>query len=200
MDTLHQIGEFWSPAFNAAINGYLHSSFPIGACIVSDTNEVIAVESNASSIHTLDHAEYRAIRKIKSQEILSRSTIYSTMEPCPMCTGAIRLAKVRNLHFAAYDPAAGFSSHLNEGEFLSSFDCTVVGPNQPDLEKVIVALNTECRLRLGKTRWHQNWVSRYPDSFEVGRQLNSDNQFDKWKSSNATPEDIYTDVLSACDA
>jgi tRNA(Arg) A34 adenosine deaminase TadA len=200
VNTLPQIGEFWWMAFNAAINGYLHSSFPIGACIVTDANEVIAVESNASGTHPLDHAEYRAIRKIESQEMLSRSTIYSIMEPCPMCTGAIRLAKIRNLHFAAYDPAAGFSSHLRNGEFMSNFDCTVVGPKQPDLEKVVVALNTECRLRLGKTRWNRNWISRYPDSFEAGRRLNSYGQFDKWKNSNATPEDIYADVLSAFDA
>jgi len=195
---MSNIGKFWSAAFTAAIDGYMRSSFPIGACIVSDTDKIIAVESNASGSHVLDHAEYKAIREIDSHDLLSRATIYTTMEPCPMCTGAIRLAKLRSLCFAAYDPAAGFSSQLSNDEFMSGLDCTVVPPTHPDLEKVIVILNTECRFRLGKTRWHHKWVSRYPAPYKIGQQLSRNGQFEKWNNSMATPGEIYNDVLSAC--
>ena len=112
MDSLPKIGKYWSVAFNAAIDGYMRSSLPIGACIVSDADEVIAVESKASGIRALDHAEYQAIRKINSQELLSRSTIYSTMEPCPMCTGAILLYGIPKVVIGENKTFMGAEEHL----------------------------------------------------------------------------------------
>jgi tRNA(adenine34) deaminase len=89
---------------------------PVGAVIVRD-GEPVSTGHNLT--HTLDdpsaHAEMVAIRRA-AQETghwrLLRCTLYVTLEPCAMCAGAIVLARVPRLVFAARDPKAGMCGSL----------------------------------------------------------------------------------------
>ncbi len=89
---------------------------PIGAVLVSG-GEVIAKGRNRP-IALCDpsaHAEILALREgakgVKNYR-LSDSTLYVTVEPCIMCTGAILQARVRRLVFGAEDPKGGAVSSL----------------------------------------------------------------------------------------
>jgi len=56
------------------------------------------------------HAEVMAITAASEKlgsRYLTGTTIYVTLEPCPMCAGAIVLARIDRLVFGAYDPKAG---------------------------------------------------------------------------------------------
>jgi tRNA(Arg) A34 adenosine deaminase TadA len=56
------------------------------------------------------HAEMLAIRKAcieLGNERLGDCDLYVTLEPCPMCAGAISFARVRRLYFGAVDPKGG---------------------------------------------------------------------------------------------
>ena len=83
---------------------------PIGAIIVKD-GEVIsrAYNKRNKSQNAIDHAEVIAIskacKKLKSWR-LDNCDIYVTLEPCPMCAGAILNARINNLYFGAYDKAS----------------------------------------------------------------------------------------------
>ncbi|MFT8318146.1 MAG: tRNA adenosine(34) deaminase TadA [Sporolactobacillus sp.] len=84
---------------------------PIGAVIVKD-GRVIA--RNYNRRETLQdpaaHAELLAIRKasaILGTWRLSGCTLYVTLEPCPMCAGAIVQSRIDRLVFGAPDPKAG---------------------------------------------------------------------------------------------
>ena len=61
------------------------------------------------------HAELIAIRlaatKLNSWRLLD-TTVYVTVEPCPMCAGALVLARVKRLVFGAIDPKAGAAGTL----------------------------------------------------------------------------------------
>jgi tRNA(adenine34) deaminase len=84
---------------------------PVGAVIVWE-NQVIGRGHN--QIERLQdptaHAEMIAITAaathLKSRR-LENCTLYVTLEPCPMCAGAIVLARLPTLVFGAYDPKAG---------------------------------------------------------------------------------------------
>jgi len=84
---------------------------PIGALIVQD-GKVIACGRNRrekGKDATL-HAEMIAIREACAALggwRLPRCTMYVTLEPCPMCAGAIVNARIDRLVFGAYDPKAG---------------------------------------------------------------------------------------------
>lgn len=89
---------------------------PIGAVIIKG-NEVIVksynqVEKLSSPLH---HAEIiainKAIKKIGYKHLLD-CTIYTTLEPCPMCAGAIVLARIARLVYSADDPKSGASNSL----------------------------------------------------------------------------------------
>ena len=90
---------------------------PIGAVIVRN-DKIISKASNKrekSQIAT-HHAEVLAIqkacKKLKSWR-LDDCDIYVTLEPCPMCAGAILNARIKNVYFAVKDETSGGISRFN---------------------------------------------------------------------------------------
>ncbi|WP_077623866.1 tRNA adenosine(34) deaminase TadA [Sediminibacillus massiliensis] len=89
---------------------------PIGAVIVHQ-DEVIASSFNLreSLQTTASHAELIAIDKA-NEHIgswrLEDCTLYVTLEPCPMCAGAILQARIPRIVFGAYDQKAGCAGTL----------------------------------------------------------------------------------------
>ena len=95
-------------ALQEARSAMLKDSVPVGAVIVFNDN-IIAQTSNDSS-HAIAHAEILAIRasllKLNAK-VLTECDLYTTLEPCAMCSGAISLARIRRLYFGAYDQKNG---------------------------------------------------------------------------------------------
>ena len=84
---------------------------PVGAVIVKD-NEIISVGYNRRETdkNALVHAEIDAINnacKALGGWRLWQCDIYVTLEPCPMCAGAIINARIPNVYFGAYDKKNG---------------------------------------------------------------------------------------------
>jgi tRNA(adenine34) deaminase len=84
---------------------------PIGCVIVRD-NAVIATAGNRTLTDRdpTAHAEILAIRqaaKTIGSERLVDCDLYVTLEPCPMCAGAISFARIRRLYYGAADPKGG---------------------------------------------------------------------------------------------
>ena len=94
-------------AFKAAEKGEV----PVGAVIVKN-GEIIAEGRNRreEKQNALSHAEIEAIntacKKLKSWR-LDGCELYVSLEPCPMCTGAIINARIKTVIFGAYDSKAG---------------------------------------------------------------------------------------------
>lgn len=99
--------KFLKLALKEATKSYLQNEVPIGAVVVKD-GKVIAKAHNTrnKTQNAINHAEVLAIakacKKLKSWR-LDTCDIYVTMEPCPMCAGAILNARIKNLYFGAYD-------------------------------------------------------------------------------------------------
>ncbi|MBU5266133.1 tRNA adenosine(34) deaminase TadA [Virgibacillus proomii] len=89
---------------------------PIGASIVYK-NEIIARAYNLreTSQSTLAHAELLVIQQA-NQKIgswrLEDCTLYVTLEPCPMCAGAIVQSRIKRVVYGAKDPKAGCAGTL----------------------------------------------------------------------------------------
>jgi len=89
---------------------------PIGAVITGPDGAILAAAGNLTRT-TNDptaHAEVLAIReacaKIGSERLLD-CDLYVTLEPCPMCAGAISFARIRRLYYGAADPKGGGVEH-----------------------------------------------------------------------------------------
>ncbi|MEJ2480565.1 MAG: tRNA adenosine(34) deaminase TadA [Acidihalobacter sp.] len=84
---------------------------PVGALVVRD-GEVLGEGWNrpVAAQDPTAHAEINALRAA-AQAIgnyrVTGATLYVTLEPCPMCAGAIQHARIARVVFGAYDPRAG---------------------------------------------------------------------------------------------
>jgi len=108
--------DFMREALKEAQIAFEEDEVPIGAVIVKD-GEILAKAHNLREKlnDPTAHAELIAIRlasaKLNSWRLLD-TTVYVTVEPCPMCAGAIVLARVKRLVFGATDPKAGAAGTL----------------------------------------------------------------------------------------
>ncbi|MFN5398218.1 MAG: nucleoside deaminase [Pseudanabaena sp.] len=85
---------------------------PVGAVIVNSMGEAIATGVNRKERDQdpTAHAEIVAIReaaRVLQDWHLNGCTLYVTLEPCPMCAGAILQARINTLVYGADDPKAG---------------------------------------------------------------------------------------------
>ncbi len=103
-------------ALEMARAGGLRGEVPVGAVIVC-AEEVLA-ESHNRTVELHDptaHAESMAIRAAARRLgdwRLNDCTLYTTLEPCTQCAGAIVLARIPRLVFGAHDPKAGMAGSL----------------------------------------------------------------------------------------
>ncbi len=88
---------------------------PVGA-VVAKAGTVLASAGNRVEewADPTAHAEILALRaaaKAIGSPRLDGCDLWVTLEPCPMCAAAISLARIRRLHFGAYDPKGGGVDH-----------------------------------------------------------------------------------------
>lgn len=84
---------------------------PVGAVIVHDKKIIARAHNQVELLHDpTAHAEMVAITQaadyLKNERLLD-TWIYTTIEPCAMCAGAMVLARISRLIYAAADPKAG---------------------------------------------------------------------------------------------
>jgi len=88
---------------------------PVGAVVVKDGKVVGEGHNLTRTNHDpTAHAEMVAIReaaKALGDERLTGCDLYVTLEPCPMCAGAISHARVERLYYGASDPKGGAVEH-----------------------------------------------------------------------------------------
>jgi tRNA(adenine34) deaminase len=102
---------FMSLAFNQAVDAWRLDEVPIGAVIVIDG--VLAGAAHNSVEGSRDptaHAEMLALTQAATKRgdwRLDGATVYVTKEPCPMCSGALLLSRVKRVCYAVPDPKMG---------------------------------------------------------------------------------------------
>ncbi len=124
--------KFMKMALGRAKTAARHGETPVGAVIVKD-GKVISGGRNRREFgkNALYHAEISAINsacKALGGWRLHECDIYVTLEPCPMCAGAIINARIKNVYYGAPDKKAGsFGSVVNLSELPYNHKPNVVG-------------------------------------------------------------------------
>ena len=136
------LDEQWmSQAIAAARDAEALGEIPVGACVVSE-NKLLAVSGNRTRTDgdPTAHAEIVALRaaaKVLGNYRLTAAVVYSTIEPCAMCAGALIQARVQRLVYGARDERAGAVEsrfRICDSEFLNHRLTLTTG-----------VLETECR-------------------------------------------------------
>lgn len=109
MDNIKNLDEhFMKMAIEEAKNAFEYLEVPVGAVIINDKGEIIAKAHNLVESYkdATSHAELlciqRASQQINSWRLLGCS-LYSTLEPCCMCLGALFLSRIKRVIWGAPD-------------------------------------------------------------------------------------------------
>ena len=123
MKTEHR--KFMSLALAEADKAAAEGEIPVGAVIIKN-GEVISEAHNETEKRKspLAHAELIATEKALSclgTKYLSDCTLYVTLEPCPMCMGALLHARIGSVVFGAFDEKTGSLGSVTDLSDLSFF-------------------------------------------------------------------------------
>lgn len=133
---------YMEKATKQGYKAYSMEEIPVGAVIVKD-NKIIASAHNKREKNQIatHHAEILAIekacKKLKSWR-LDNCDLYVTLEPCPMCAGAILNARIKNVFYAVADTENGGHSRFNL--FENTLNHTVNCVQQKELEEENIKL------------------------------------------------------------
>ena len=138
-------------ALHHAEDAFARGDWPVAAVLVRD-GAVLGIGQNRQNTESdvTWHAEFEAMRTATRQHGADRvtgSTVYSTMEPCPMCAGAMKLAGISRLVLGLRHAAL---RRTDLGEYSIETFCHLAGY---DLSLTTGVLEAEClalRRRWGK--------------------------------------------------
>jgi tRNA(Arg) A34 adenosine deaminase TadA len=177
----------WQAALEEAWSASCAGCAPIGAVVVNAAGEIIARGRNHNNDQTalpgqicltqLAHAELNALLAVKCNHgDLHQCAIYSTMEPCPLCMGAIYMSGVRRIYYACRDTYAGSVDMLGSTAYLSSKPVKAVGPERSDLENILAAIQAEdilVKFPGQRSVVLEEWRQVYPTGVALGERLAS---------------------------
>jgi len=110
---------FMRQALKEAHEAFDKEEVPVGAVIVADQRIIARAHNLTETLNDVTaHAEMQAITaaaNVLGGKYLTGCTLYVTVEPCPMCAGALRWAQLARVVYGAADEKRGFShvsSHL----------------------------------------------------------------------------------------
>ena len=109
--------DFMNLALSEARKAWQKNEIPIGAVLIDANDELLSAAHNKTIIlkDPTAHAEILALRsaaeKIGNYRLL-KTTLYVTVEPCPMCMGALLHARVSRVVFGTRDPKWGAAGSL----------------------------------------------------------------------------------------
>jgi tRNA(adenine34) deaminase len=149
--------EHMEMALDEARTAALEDEVPVGAVIVSLERGVIARAHNQREMlrDPTAHAEMIAITQA-AQALdswrLERCLLYVTLEPCPMCAGALVMARVPMVVYGAGDPKAGACDTLYQitADHRLNHRCQVVSGVHADRCAAILGEFFAAKRRLGK--------------------------------------------------
>lgn len=150
--------DYMKIALEEAHKAMIHGDVPIGCVIVRD-GEIIAQNHNRVELDqdSTAHAELITIKvaqKTIGYKHLLGCDMYITLEPCPMCAGAIVLSRLNNIYIAAKDPksgACGSVLNITDNKQLNH-RCTLhFGMNEQESSELIKSFFIKIRDRNGRS-------------------------------------------------
>ncbi len=143
-------------AYKEAIKAFEKDEVPVG-CVVVHNNRIIARSHNLTEClnDVTAHAEMQAITSAANTlggKYLVDCKVYVTLEPCPMCAGAMHWAQVSELIFAASDTKRGY--RLVNSQMLHPKTIVSEGVLEKECSQILKTFFQKKR-NINKTNFHK---------------------------------------------
>ena len=201
----------WRESFKESWTAYCSGSIPIGAVIADGSGEIHAVgrsrrfearsESQDQIFGTpLSHAEVNAILCLDFNRINPHECIlYTTVEPCPLCVGAVAMSKIKTIMYAARDPYAGSSNLLDATPYMRNKNIKSIGPHSELFENIVISLQVDFFLRVNRSslgKVMSAWERELPLGVAVGKDLYRSSEILRMGESGASAEEVFDFIQS----
>jgi tRNA(Arg) A34 adenosine deaminase TadA len=204
----------WQGAVHELWAAYCRGSLPIGAVVTDEHGRIVARgrnrmyesvgEGNALYGHRLAHAEVNALIAVDWTAVNPGAcALYTTMEPCALCVGAIRLARLGEVRYAAHDGSSGSIDLLHANRFMRRGQVRVVGPEHKALERTLVAMLVEFALWQADehtARWCRDLASAVPDGYHLGARLHSSGFLRALRDRQTSTRDVVNQITDYAQA
>lgn len=154
-----ELSPVWQACLEEAWNACCQGSVPVGAVVEDASGKIISrgrnrirereAPSGLAYDNQLAHAELNALLALPRDSVDVHScAIYTSLEPCPLCLGAIYMSGLRTIYYAAEDAYAGSTNLLGTTPYLTKKSIKVNGPFRAGLAEFAYALHIEFCLRV----------------------------------------------------
>lgn len=207
------LSEPWCAAIEEAWVAYCGGSLPVGAAIVDEHGHIVArgrnriYETSAEGTHIygsrVAHAEMNALFALGNDRVNPAGcTVYTTLEPCPMCLGAIRISMIPEVRYLCCDAVIeGATEAIMGAPFmrgkvtLSRMADTGVADV---LEIILLAWLTDLVLRLNDARMVRLLGVRAnycPEGVQLGRALFDSGELAAWGARSMPAGEVVDRLL-----
>lgn len=147
-------------AIDEALKSGLEGNYPVGAVFISSIGGTFCSGRNRSFVPRFDsaaHAEMEAIDRLEESLVEAEGCLFTTLEPCLLCTSRILLSKVKKVIFLVEDPSGG-GTQINKVELPSNYKNLYEKLDVRKFEgnKELINIGNEL-YRLGETLWNEKY-------------------------------------------
>lgn len=199
----------WQEAFSYAWEAYKNNTIPVGAIIVDESQNTIAVgrnmifdqtSSNCLAGTCMAHAEMTAMMQLKEVEHpnIRSYTLFTTLEPCPMCFGTMLMMHICNLKYAAKDGFGGGTELKDKIEYTKN-KTMVIEKGDQELEAFQMALQSAFEYERQHRRMEEifgKWSEYCAEGVQLGIELFEENYFNQAIEQGTDLSTIYDFVVS----
>lgn len=199
------IGKSWQKVFELGWKSFCEGNLPIGAIIVDDDGNVLSVGRNnyVSSKRfpncKVDHAETECIQQLDINKYpdLKSYTLYTSMEPCPMCIGTIIMSNLKRVRVAAHDSWAGASDICIKNQYAQKKSVEIEFADD-FMANIQIAMQGCVELRNNGTdsEVYKSFMEMYPVGASGAYTLFSKKLLDELVESGASAEKAFDLVAS----
>ena len=198
----------WQEAFKMAWEAYKRGTIPIGCIIITSKGEIVSKgrnrifdnkSDNPLARSNMAHAEMTAmlgLREIEQTDI-KKYILYTTMEPCPMCFGAMVMMNIRTIRFGARDGFAGATSLNDKLDYIKSKEIDIKR-GIDEIEDFQLILQSSYEYNRQHPRIDsilETWRAINKLSVDYGKKLNYLKYFELAVKENKTIDNIYDEVI-----
>lgn len=208
--TFEQMETPWQDCLTLSWESFQAGSVPVGSVVIHrpsgrsmalgrNRNREVQAPSGQVASTSLAHAEINALLQIRPDSVdPGECVLYTSLEPCPLCMGALYMSGIRTVAYACRDAWAGSTDLLGATPYMSRKGITVIGPPHRELEDITMALQVEDLLDWEHRQADaliETWRRSVPSGVELGLTAHREGLLARLAQEAASAESVVDQLL-----
>lgn len=201
----NKIEKAWQMCFEQGWESFKKGSIPIGAVIVDEKGNIISIGRNKIyESETLNpkiaHAEMECLLNldILKHPNIREYTLYTCMEPCPMCFGTTVMSNIRKVKIASRDSYGGATHYCKDDTYIASKNIQV-SFDMGVLESVQLVLQSYFEIRACNgelNRVVQAFQNESPLAVKIAEEFFKDRYLDVCSTNQKDISEVFNAIVS----